>query len=121
MHAIDEFYIGTPQEYHCCFNVWIRKTKVEQVVDTIFVKYKYLAQPTITPEDVVIQTTSDLKQALAGVVPQSNKIRESPAPTGHIPPHSGKPARIYPISKGAQTSYFSACSTNAKGGARVIE
>ena len=77
MHSVDGYYIGTSQEHHRCFRVWVKKTKAERVSDTIFVKHKYLTQPIITPEDAVIQAASDLKQAITGFVPKSNESRKA--------------------------------------------
>ena len=65
-HSVSGFYVGTSDEHYRCHKVWVAKTKAERVSGTVYFKHKYITQPTLTPEDVIIKALQDLKHAIKG-------------------------------------------------------
>jgi len=63
-HSIDGWYVGTSFEHYCTFCICTKSTKAEQISNTVFIKHRYLTNPTVTPKDAVVQAARDLMQAL---------------------------------------------------------
>ena len=53
------------ERYHY-YTVWIRETGAKIVSDTVYFKHKYITNPTVTPEDAVIQEAQQLPVAFKG-------------------------------------------------------
>ena len=64
-------------EHHRCFNMYNKDTRSERVTGTIFFKHKYLTDPVIAPEDLVVAAAQQLTSALQGNMPGSNQQMEA--------------------------------------------
>ena len=64
--SIDGWYLGTSLKHYQCHIIHVKKTKSEQILDTVFFKHKYITQPTLTPVDTVVKAINDLTHALKG-------------------------------------------------------
>ncbi len=64
--SIDGWYLGTSQEHYQCHIIHVKKTSCKRIPDTVFVKHKYITQPTLTPVDTVVKAIDDLTHALKG-------------------------------------------------------
>jgi hypothetical protein len=65
-NTIDGWYLQTSPEHYRCYQIYVKKTKSERISDTVFIKHRYLTQPTVTPADTIIKALGDLSQALKG-------------------------------------------------------
>jgi hypothetical protein len=65
-NAIDGWYLQTSPERYQCHVVYVKQTKSKRVSDTVFIKMKYITQPTMTPVNTIIKALNDLTQALKG-------------------------------------------------------
>jgi hypothetical protein len=45
VHADTGFNIGTAMEHHQCFHIYIVKTRVMRVSNTLFFKHQYMMNP----------------------------------------------------------------------------
>ena len=63
-HSVDGWYLGASDKHYRCHKVWNVETKAERVSDTVFFKHKYITQPTLTPEDVMIRAILNLRNAI---------------------------------------------------------
>jgi hypothetical protein len=70
VHGEVGYGIGTSMEHHCCFNVYIVKTRATRVSDSVFFKHQYITNPQITPETLVMKAAAELTSALKGTVSQ---------------------------------------------------
>ena len=61
---------ASPHHYRC-FEVWSKDTGAEQVSDTVFLKHKHITNPTVSPEDSVVQAAKKLTAALKGCMPSA--------------------------------------------------
>ncbi len=68
IHADVGFNIGTAMEHHCCFHVYITKTRATRVSNAVFFKHQYITNPQLTPETLVMKAASELTSALKGTV-----------------------------------------------------
>lgn len=63
-HSVDSWYIATSTE-HCRSHVILKKeTTAEVASDTEIFKHKHVTNPTVTPEDQVVQAVRDLTKAI---------------------------------------------------------
>ena len=69
-HSIDGWYVGTSFEHYRAFRIRAKSTKAERISDTVFIKHRYLTNPTVTPQDAVVKAAKDLTLALKGDIPQ---------------------------------------------------
>ena len=74
-HTKTGYYLGTSWEHYRCHTVWIQETKSTGVGQTVFLKHKYLTQPTITATDVLMQAGDNICNALANIDPATDKTR----------------------------------------------
>ena len=56
--------------------VYVGETNSERIEDTIFYKHKYLTMPTKAKADTIGEAVKDLKKAIEGGIPQSNKDKK---------------------------------------------
>ena len=70
VHGEVGYSIGTSMEHHRCFNVYIVKTRATRISDSVFFKHKYITNPQITPETLVMKAAAELTNALKGTVSQ---------------------------------------------------
>ena len=56
------------------FNLFAKSTSVERVSDTVFSEPKYLTQPTVSSEDMIIAATQQLTVALKGNAKDHKKL-----------------------------------------------
>ena len=62
-HSVDGYYISTSEEQYWSHKVWVTKTKAERISERVFFKHKFITQPTLTSEDMIIKVLQDLKHA----------------------------------------------------------
>ncbi len=77
VHADTGFNIGMTIEHHQCFHIYIVKTRVTRVSNTVFFKHQYITNPQVTPETLVIKAASDLTSALTGTVSHNSEMAEA--------------------------------------------
>jgi hypothetical protein len=70
VHGEVGYSIGTSMEHHRCLNVYIVKTRVTRVSDSVFLKHQYITNPQITSETLVMKAAAELTSALKGTVLQ---------------------------------------------------
>jgi hypothetical protein len=63
-HSIDGWYIGTSLEHYRAHKIRTKETKAARISDTVYIKHKYLTEPTVTPADAVVAAAQKLTQAL---------------------------------------------------------
>ena len=61
------WYLGTSGEHYQCHRVFVKTARSIRVSDTVFFKHKYLMQPTVMPEDVIVKAYQDLIKAIQGI------------------------------------------------------
>jgi hypothetical protein len=71
------FSIGTSMQHHCCFRVYITKTRATRISDTVFFKHQYITNPTVSPESHVVAAAQQLATALHGNIPTGNETAEA--------------------------------------------
>jgi hypothetical protein len=76
-HSEAGFNIGTSMEHHCCFKVYITKTRATGISDTVFFKHQYITNPEVSPETMVIQAAQRLTSALQGTISQESETAEA--------------------------------------------
>jgi hypothetical protein len=69
-HCKKMFVLGTSTEHYRCWKFWSMATQATQILGAVFFKNKYLTNPSVTPEDLVIATAKNLTQALETSIPQ---------------------------------------------------
>jgi hypothetical protein len=67
------FSLGTSMEHHRCFRVYITRSRVTQISDTVFFKHQYITNPTISLESHMVAAAQQLTIALQGNIPTGNK------------------------------------------------
>jgi hypothetical protein len=77
VHADTGFNIGTAMEYHQCFHIYIVKTRVTRISDTVFFKQQYITNPQVTPKTLVIKAALDLTSALKVTISRDGKMAEA--------------------------------------------
>jgi hypothetical protein len=68
VHADVGFNIDTAIKHHCCFHVYITKTRATRVSNSVFFKHQYITNPQLTPETLFIKASLELTSALKGTV-----------------------------------------------------
>jgi hypothetical protein len=63
-HCRKGFILGTSTKYYRCWKSWLVTMRATRISGAAFFKHKYLTNPTVTPEDRVIETAGALPQAL---------------------------------------------------------
>jgi hypothetical protein len=78
------FNIGTALEYHCCFHVYIVKTRATRVINAVFFKHQYITNPKITPETLVMKAAAELTSALKGTISRDAETAEALTKVGEL-------------------------------------
>ncbi len=76
-HCRKAFVLGTSTEHYQCWKFWSNNTRSTCVWGAAFFKHKYIINPAVTPEDLVIAVAANLLQALATNMPQHLRQRQS--------------------------------------------
>jgi hypothetical protein len=84
VHADIRFNIGTAMEHHCCFHVYILRTRATRVSNAVFFKHQYITNPQITPETLVMKAAAELTSALKGTVLHDAETAEALAKVGKL-------------------------------------
>ncbi len=71
------FNLGTSMEHHQCFRVYVTRTRVTRISDTVLFKHQYTTSPTISPESHVVAAVQQLVNALQGNIPTGNEMAEA--------------------------------------------
>jgi hypothetical protein len=69
-HCKKVFVLGRSTEHYRCWKFWSTATQATQILGAAFFKNKYLTNPSVTPEDLVIAMAKNLTQALETSIPQ---------------------------------------------------
>ncbi len=65
-NTTDGWYIQTSPEHYRCHKIYTKKTRSMRISDMVWLKHKYITQPTVTPADMISKALTDLTQALKG-------------------------------------------------------
>jgi hypothetical protein len=71
------FSLSTLMQHHCCFCVYITKTRATRISNTIYFKHQYITNPTVSLESHVNVAAQQLATALQGNIPGGNKTTEA--------------------------------------------
>jgi hypothetical protein len=63
-NSIDRWHLHTSPEHYRWHVIYVKKTRSERISDTLHFKHKYIAQPTLMPEDTIVKALNDLTHAL---------------------------------------------------------
>jgi hypothetical protein len=63
-HSSEGWYIGTSPEHYRTHIVLVKATKHLRISDTMYFKHKYITQPTIIPEDRIVNAYQELTRAM---------------------------------------------------------
>ncbi|KAL7474759.1 hypothetical protein ACHAW6_005919, partial [Cyclotella cf. meneghiniana] len=77
-HCVDGWYLFTSPEHYRVHNCHIKSTKAERLSDTIHFRHKNITNPSITPQDKLMQALANCKAALSGTrgSPATPQIQE---------------------------------------------
>jgi hypothetical protein len=64
-------------EHHRCFRVYVAKTRVTQISDTVFFKQQYITNPTVSLESHMVTAAQHLTIALQQNIRTDNKTAEA--------------------------------------------
>jgi hypothetical protein len=74
-HCKKAFVLGTPTEHYQCWKLWSMATQATQIWGAaFFFMHKYLTNPLVTPEDLVIAVAENLARALKTSIPQHLRV-----------------------------------------------
>jgi hypothetical protein len=65
-NSINGWYLRTSPEHYWCNVIHMKKTRSEQISDTVWFKHKYITQPHVTAADQIVKAINDLTCALKG-------------------------------------------------------
>jgi hypothetical protein len=65
-HSINGWYLGTSPEHYRCHIIYTKGTQSKRISDTVFLKTKFITQPTLTPANTVVNAITNLTNALKG-------------------------------------------------------
>jgi hypothetical protein len=71
------FNIGTSMEHHCCFKVYILRTRAMRISNAVFFKHQNISSPVVSPKTMVIQAPQQLTSALQGNVAPGTKAAKA--------------------------------------------
>jgi hypothetical protein len=71
------FNLGTSIEHHCCYHVYITKTRSTRISNTVAFQHQYITNPAVSPESHVIAAAQQLATALKGNLPMKNETAEA--------------------------------------------
>ena len=58
------YYLGTSSDHYRANRIYVKGTNAERISETVFFKHKYLANPTVSHADRVVQAAKELYNAL---------------------------------------------------------
>jgi hypothetical protein len=98
-HASDGWYIKTSPDHYRCHWIFVKATRAKQISDTVFFKHKYITQPTMTTDNLVIKAIHDLTNAIKG-----NKDPRNNAQSKAITKLANalRPGNIFPIQQASE-------------------
>ena len=64
-HTVDGWYLGTSPDHYRAHLIHVKGTKTEHVSETVFFKHKYLANPSVTHTNNVVDAARKLYGALS--------------------------------------------------------
>ncbi len=98
-HASDGWYIKTSPDHYRCHWIFVKATRAKQISDTVFFKHKYITQPTMTTDDLVIMAIQDLTNAI-----KENKDPRNNAQSKAITKLANalRPGNIFPIQQASE-------------------
>ena len=67
-HSVDGWYLATISKHYRIHNCYIKATQAERLTDTIQFKHKNITNPTISPQDKIMQALANCKTALNGMM-----------------------------------------------------
>jgi hypothetical protein len=73
-HCKKAFVFGTSTEHYWCWKIWSTATRATQISGSPFFKHKYLSNPSVTPEHLVIAVAENLTRALETSIPQHLQV-----------------------------------------------
>jgi hypothetical protein len=73
-HCKKAFFLGTSTKHYWCWKFWSKETRATRISGAAFFKHKYLTNPSVTPEDLVITAAENLTQALETSIPQHLQV-----------------------------------------------
>jgi hypothetical protein len=73
-HCKKAFVLGMSTKHYRCLKFWSTATQATQISGAAFFKRKYLTNPLVTPEDLVIAAAENLTQALKTSIPQHLQV-----------------------------------------------
>ncbi len=73
-HCKKAFVLGTSTKHYQCWKFWSMATRATQILGAAYFKHKYLTNPLITPEILVIATVENLARALETSIPQHLQV-----------------------------------------------
>jgi hypothetical protein len=103
-------------EHYHCHNVYIPAPKGTCVCSSVFIEYKYLTMPTLTPSDVLIKVADTVSEAITGAIPVSSVTNDAITQLLNIFKQQANSTKQDISSKGANTA-----STISKGAQRTIK
>jgi hypothetical protein len=65
-HASDGWYLKTSPDHYRCHWIFVKATRAKRISDTVFFKNKFITQPTMATDDLVIKAIHDLTIAIKG-------------------------------------------------------
>jgi hypothetical protein len=65
-HASDGWYLTTSPDHYRCHWIFVKATRAKQISNSVFFKHKYITQPTMMTDDLVIKAIHDLTIAIKG-------------------------------------------------------
>ena len=74
-HTASGYYIGSSEEHYRCHKVYITATRSIRVCQTVFLKHKYLTQPSFTTNDALLLAADRLTSAIEGVLPTTTSTQ----------------------------------------------
>jgi hypothetical protein len=73
-HCKKAFVLGTSTKHYGCWKFWSTATQATQILGAAFFKHKYLTNPSVTPEDLVIDAAKYLARSLETSIPQHLQV-----------------------------------------------
>ncbi len=98
-HASDGWYLKISPVHYRCHWILIKATRAKQISVTVFFKHKYIRQPTMMTDDLVIKANHDLTIAIKGNK-DPRKEAQSKAITKFV--NALRPGNEFPIQQASE-------------------
>ena len=63
-HAVKGWVLVTSGEHYRCWRMWVQNTRPTRISDMVFLKHKYISNPTVTAADAIIAAAQNMSDAL---------------------------------------------------------